>query len=70
MTTGPEPPSNVRFELPDGQVVPCEVFYDGYRAGIHQWVATVPFPLDAGARARIDTLPAHTSVSFQLTPEE
>lgn len=65
---GPPAPQNVRVELDDGQVIPCELAYEGVAEGVHRWVATAPVALRGrGWTLHIDALPAHTSVGVSFT---
>jgi len=65
----PRPPKNVRLELPDGTVLPLELFYDGYdEDGMHVWEATQPVPVvwAEGVKLRCDKLPPWTSIRVRM----
>lgn len=59
-----QPPQNVRVELPDGEIVPCELVYIGVEEDLHVWqaVTEVAVPLGREVRILIDALPASTSI--------
>jgi len=70
---GPEAPRNVRLELPDGTVLPLELFYDGCDDdGTHVWKATqsVPVVWAEGVHLRCDRLPPRTAISVPMEEEE
>lgn len=67
----PEPPQNVKVELRDGTLIPCEMVYDGWRNGSHVWVAVAPILVEPKQVVSIhaDMLPAHTSIIIGIGEE-
>jgi len=64
----PDPPENVRLVGPDGTEWACTLTYDGVVGGIHHWTAHAdipPQPHWRGWKARVDTLPGRTAVTFE-----
>lgn len=63
----PEPvlPENVHLVRTDGGTVPLDCVYVGYHDGTHMWTAMIPAGFSPD-QVRIDTLPAHTSIRFEL----
>lgn len=57
-----EAPENVRVELRDGRIIPCELVYEGLVEGAHRWVAVTPVDVDQIKCLHADTIPAHTAV--------
>ena len=68
----PEPPTNVRVQLPGGEIVPCELAYEGITDGVHTWVAVTPVVATPGPGVHLlcDVLPAKTSIAIQFTPRK
>ena len=66
MVDQPEPPENVRIQLPDGTEVPVELTYEGYHHGRHMWVAVslVKLPVVTGAAVLVDKLPPRTHITI------
>jgi hypothetical protein len=68
----PEPPTNVRLEFDNGDVVPLECVYVGRQKGLHHWEAV--YHVDASghdaARLLFDTLPGYTSIGVTVVHEE
>lgn len=66
----PPAPENVRIVLPDGEVIPVEVFYNGRNVdGLHEWVATVPIPIWVGCSIKADAVPPYTSILAAVVDE-
>lgn len=61
----PDPPVNVRIVYDNGDVVPCELVYEGESGGHHSWIV-VNVTLDRRRLSRVeaDALPGNTSVHF------
>jgi hypothetical protein len=64
----PVPPRNVRVELGDGRVVPCELVYAGFAEGVHQWRVVTPIFIEDGEDAvmRADLIPGRTAITLPV----
>jgi hypothetical protein len=64
----PVPPRNVRVELGDGRVVPCELVYAGFAEGVHQWRVVTPIAIGDGEGAvlRADLIPGRTAITLPV----
>jgi hypothetical protein len=64
----PVPPRNVRVELGDGRVVPCELVYAGFAEGVHQWRVVTPILIEDGEGAvlRADLIPGRTAITLPV----
>jgi hypothetical protein len=65
----PVPPRNVRVELGDGRVVPCELVYAGFAEGVHQWRVVTPVAIsdgEGGAVLRADLIPGRTAITLPV----
>lgn len=65
----PEPPQDVRLELPDGRRIPVECVYVGLIGGQHTWEAVTPKTVrlvNGRIRLTAKVIPAHTSIRVPL----
>jgi hypothetical protein len=60
-------PQNVRVELRDGRLIPCELVYEGVDGDVHRWVAVTPVPLEDVVGVQADVIPAKTSIAIGVT---